>query len=273
MNEDNDKRFVPALPHDNEIPDSKAISSNDSAIIYQGVADSPMNEADNLKNAKLRAKDLAVENVQQKIADYVYSFFKDRYITLPDDEIFAITKEIYSITDVKYDFNSSDDDNLIIHATVNVKFDDKDIMNYYIKFFEERNELKLQNEDLRKEIEDLKRQIAEPTLQIMTKDKVALFCQKYLEGYRLYLEENDYEGAIKLYNEAIELNPNFIEAYNNRGDAYYCLEQSELAIQDFSKAIELNYLSAYYLRGECYQALGDEAKAQADFAKYEELQK
>ena len=267
MNEGNDKRFVPTLPHDNEIPDSEAISSKDSAIIYQGVADFPTNEADTIKNAKLRAKDLAIENVQNKIADYVYSFFKDRYITLPDDEIFAITKKIYSITEVKYDFNSSDDDNLIIHATVNVKFDDKDIMNYYIKFFEERTELKRQNEALRKENEDLKR-------QIITKDKIALANQKNNAADKLH-DKKDYENAIKLYSEAIELNPYAEKAYYRRGDCYQALKQYEKAIQDYSEAIELcpNVKYLYEWRGNCYKKLGDTEKAQADFAKYEELRK
>ena len=271
MNEGNDKRFVPALPHDNEIPDSEAISSDDSAIIYQGVADFPTNEADTIKNAKLRAKDLAIENVQQKIADYVYSFFKDRYITLPDDEVFAITKEIYSITEVKYDFNSSDDDNLIIHATVNVKFDDKDIMNYYIKFFEERTELKRQNEDLRKEIEDLKR-------QIITKDKVALANQKYNEANKLFSKNPVGVLTIRALNccsEAIKLNPYAYYVYEIRGDYYKSIEKYKEAIQDYSKAIELspNYAEAYQNRGECYQALGNAKKAQADLKKAKELRK
>ena len=132
-----------------------------------------MNEADTIKNAKLRAKDLAIKNVQQKIDDYVYCFWKDRYLTLPDDEILSIANEICHITDVKYNVLDSDD-KILIRATVLAQIDDNDIMNYIIQFFKERNELKIQNEALRKEIkiqnEALRKEIAELKRQ---KDTIA----------------------------------------------------------------------------------------------------
>jgi len=40
-------------------------------------------------------------------------------------------------------------------------------------------------------------------------------------------------------NEAIEINPNYAEAYHNRGNAKYELKGYREAIQDYSKAIEL----------------------------------
>ena len=62
-------------------------------------------------------------------------------------------------------------------------------------------------------------------------------------------------------------------AYYNRGTAYALLRKFKQAIQDFNKAIELNpnYAAAYNNRAYCYQELGDKAKAQADFAKAKEL--
>ena len=68
----------------------------------------------------------------------------------------------------------------------------------------------------------------------------------------------DNEGAIEDYNKAIKLNPNYSEAYYNRGNAkkdlgilYKNIDYLEKAIKDFNKAIELNtYLSeAYFNRG------------------------
>ena len=50
----------------------------------------------------------------------------------------------------------------------------------------------------------------------------------------------DYYGAIADYNKAIELNPNFADAYNNRGLAKYDLKDYKGAIADYNKAIELN---------------------------------
>ena len=43
--------------------------------------------------------------------------------------------------------------------------------------------------------------------------------------------------------------------------------------KDYNKAIQLNpnFAEAYFGRGKCYEAMGDKAKAQADFAKAKEL--
>jgi tetratricopeptide (TPR) repeat protein len=51
------------------------------------------------------------------------------------------------------------------------------------------------------------------------------------------------------------------------------LEQYERAIRDYSKAIELDpdYALAYNNREFAYQALGKTVEAEADFKKYEEL--
>ena len=252
MNLPDDKKFVPGLPHDDDINTPTNSDTPNSIKIYDGVANCAMNDSDTIKNVKIRAKDLAQENLLNKLADYVNGFLRDRFLTFPDDD------------DVKYNVFDSDD-NLMIRATVLAQIDDNNIMNCLVRFFKERIELKSQNDSLRNEIEDLKR-------QIITKDKVALSNQKKCEADKL-LNKEDYEGAIKLYDEAIELNPYAENAYNHRGDCYYHLKQYEKAIQDYSKAIELNpdWGYMYYKRGACYQELGDEAKAQADFKKEKEL--
>lgn len=51
---------------------------------------------------------------------------------------------------------------------------------------------------------------------------------------------NDFTGAISDYKRCIELEVNFLEAYNNRGLLYlYKTNQYDLALKDFNKAIEL----------------------------------
>ena len=160
MNRPASSKFVPGLPADDDIDTQTSSSTPNSVKIYDGVADCAMNDADTIKNVKIRAKDLAQENLIKKVANYVDGFLRDRLLIFPDDEIFSIANEIYHITDVKYDvFNS--DDNLMIRATVLAQIDDNDIMNFLVRFFKERIDLKSQNEALRKENEDLKRQIAE----------------------------------------------------------------------------------------------------------------
>ena len=77
--------------------------------------------------------------------------------------------------------------------------------------------------------------------------------QKIDKATELYVE-GDYDGAIKLYSEAIELNPKYYKAYNDRGEAYQKLGKYKLAIDDYDKAIQLSpkFEVAYYNRGTAY---------------------
>ena len=63
----------------------------------------------------------------------------------------------------------------------------------------------------------------------------------------VYKNINYLEEAIKDFNKAIELNPNYSKAYYNRGNtkkdlanAYNNIDYLEEAIKDYNKAIELN---------------------------------
>jgi len=316
----------------------------DTIKFFEGVAECLMNDSDTIKDGKIRAKNLAEQNAQQKIVDYIRDFLEFRYLTFPDDEILSIANEIFKISNINYALKDSGGNEMIIQSTVIAQIDDNDIMNCLVRFFKERTELKSANETLSEEIDDLKsqieplhkeieslsklhaeidtlrkenkalrvendnlkRKIDELTPQIITKDKVALANQKSSEASKLHSKQ-DYEGALKLFDEAIELNPYADNLYHNRGGCYYTLKQYEKSIQDFSKALELypnaawlyqsrgncykelnqyekaiqdyskiielspNYGLYYKMRGECYKGLGEKAKAKADFKKAKEL--
>ena len=55
----------------------------------------------------------------------------------------------------------------------------------------------------------------------------------------------DYRSAIADYNMAILLNPDFADAYFNRGLTHIFLGNNKLGISDLSKAGELGSVSAY----------------------------
>ena len=68
------------------------------------------------------------------------------------------------------------------------------------------------------------------------------------------LEEGQFDLSINYFNKAIEINPRYADAYNNRGLAYGMGKgQYDKAISDFNKAIELNpkYAGFYNKRGAC----------------------
>ena len=78
------------------------------------------------------------------------------------------------------------------------------------------------------------------------------------------LDNGKYDLAIADFTKAIELNPRLALAYLNRGLAYASKGQFDLAITDFTKVIELNprLAIAYYKRGVAYA----DGKGQFDHA-------
>ena len=66
------------------------------------------------------------------------------------------------------------------------------------------------------------------------------------------------QETIRICTIQIQRNPNDVEGYKVRGYAYQELKQYDLAISDFSKAIQLNpnWNYPYTCRRECYKALG-----------------
>jgi tetratricopeptide (TPR) repeat protein len=102
---------------------------------------------------------------------------------------------------------------------------------------------------------------ASPKAEADTKDAQAF----YARGHHLQAR-GEHNEAIKAYSEAIQLDPMFVDAYNNRGLAWHDKGEDEKAIPDFSEAIRINpkYAAAYYNRGLAWLDLGDPEKALAD---------
>jgi tetratricopeptide (TPR) repeat protein len=57
--------------------------------------------------------------------------------------------------------------------------------------------------------------------------------------------QKDYRAAISDYNEAIKRNPDFAEAWFNRGLTRLYLGDTSQGIEDLSKAGELGMINAY----------------------------
>ncbi len=77
----------------------------------------------------------------------------------------------------------------------------------------------------------------------------------------------DYSGALAAFTTAINLRPQWAQAYNGRGSAYQGLQQFDAAIRDYTQAIRLNptLFKVYLSRAECYVKLHQDDAALADY--------
>jgi len=80
------------------------------------------------------------------------------------------------------------------------------------------------------------------------------------------LGNDNYELAIKDFNEAIKIKPDYAEAYLNRARAYSGGFKDDQAIADYGQAIKLkpDLAVAYFERAELYRGV-DESKAIDDY--------
>ena len=80
------------------------------------------------------------------------------------------------------------------------------------------------------------------------------------------------QSSLDNYNIAIQKNPNYTWAYNNRGNLKKDMGNLPGALQDFNKAISLESLDeCYYNRGNTYLAMGKKIESMQDYNKCLEI--
>ncbi|MBF0120671.1 MAG: tetratricopeptide repeat protein [Desulfobacterales bacterium] len=91
----------------------------------------------------------------------------------------------------------------------------------------------------------------------------------------IWVEKKKYKEALKSYNYVIKLEPNFKQAYLNRGLCFSQLNFLEKAIIDFDKCINLdpNFDLAYFYRGVFYLESNNFERAITDFDECIKLDK
>ncbi len=125
------------------------------------------------------------------------------------------------------------------------------------------NAEKLPITDFRLQIEKLQVESTPNFTQSTTDDNNL---KAYLDqGFKL-LDKEDYQGAIKAFNQVISLSPNNPYGYLGRGFAYFSLKQYQEAKTDLDQTINLdsNIGYAYLFRGMSNYALGSKQLAISD---------
>ena len=88
----------------------------------------------------------------------------------------------------------------------------------------------------------------------------------YVSGILKCYARKNYREAIKDFNEAIRLNPQMAQYYQNRGRAWERLGHIERAIEDFDRAIHLDpgYAGFYQNRAWAWEKLGNVERSVKD---------
>ena len=128
-------------------------------------------------------------------------------------------------------------------------------------------------ENLNKLQEDLERQsfiqdmLNHANMEFEINEKMAYVNQiieKYkdsADGYyyrgEFYIKFEKFYAAIKDFEKALEIDPNYKEAYRGKGVCYSRLGDNDLAIKNYKKALEIDpkYEVAYYNLGVSYSNL------------------
>jgi len=97
--------------------------------------------------------------------------------------------------------------------------------------------------------------------------------EEYYDSGVEKLDSGDFQGAIKDFNKAIEINPKYANAYYDRGLAKAKLGDYRGALKDYNKTIEINpkHKMAYAFRGVAKANLGDYRGAIEDYNKTIEI--
>ncbi len=84
-----------------------------------------------------------------------------------------------------------------------------------------------------------------------------------------YLRQKAWAKAVEQFSIAIQLKPDYYEAYVGLGRAYCGLKNNDLALHDFERAIAMRpaFPDAFTYRGLLYQSTGDDEKAIADLSR------
>ena len=259
--------------------------ANAAVETYTGVGEYTMGEYENLSVAQERAKAKAERDAQEQAGIFVSTYSRVENHKLTADEISTMTAGIIKVLEVKPQIIPIDNKSIKYVVTVVVNIDSDEINRWLEQNAQQMSELVEQNRELQRKSDEQQREIIELKKRLVgatTKSEKQTIEQKIkraddeflaVEKLRAGNSLTDHSEAIRLYSEAIELDPKLAMAYNNRGFEYIELKEYELALGDLNRAVELDskLTLAYNNRGRVFARLKQYDRAIADYNKAIEL--
>jgi len=214
-------------------------------------------------DSKVSSRAIALEQVKrlllEEIGVYLISETEVKNFQLTKDQVTVLTAGIVSAEIINEKW-----DGVTYYMKAKISADPDEVAKSVNALRENKQKTK-ELEDSRKkakealtEIERLKKEIAGLKQSTKQQEQYAVAVKElsavdwFEKGVKFY--PGNLKEAINAYNKAIQLNPQYAEAYIGRGASYDDLGNFQQAINDFSKAIELKPRSAeaYYYRGATY---------------------
>ena len=261
---------------------SCSISSATELIEASGnyVMDSRLDETP--ASATSRAREEAKRAAIEKAGVYLESYSRAVDLELVEDEVKTVAARLLKIQSESSNVEVVEENLLKFTVTINALIDElnendlKAIMQNKQSLAEETRkykELQKEYDALKKQMEQLKRDYntADDAQKVEIKKKVNRNSMNFSavdatsRGNDFYYAKN-YAQALAAYDEAVMLNPNLAEAYNNRGVVKYELGQYVEAISNYTMAIKLDpqFFAALNNRGNARAALSQFPEAEQD---------
>ena len=272
--------FILLLFFNSFTQEESSVSLENKAVVIRTVGVAFLGSGLTEDNAKTLAINDAKRSALERAGTYLESQTTVLNSKVEKDEIITFTGSLLKVKPLNFTRILVDNMFAIkaeIEATVDIKLLDQRIEDIR-KDTSYREQMELQ----RKKIEELEAKIAilqSPENLKRNKDnsdEYEVLINELVEnvfrageyfdlGYRAN-QEKKCDIALEYFNKYLEIDPTSHAGYNNRGVAYYGLDEYEKAISDFDIAISLKPGEAkyYFNRGYSYYLLGEHNSALSD---------